>query len=1096
MTCDIKTPEGVRINGSKFLYGGGIQSVSLSVGGLASQQRASVSVVGPDLQTPQAGDLIVIKTDNMPPLNMQVGGYNIKSSAGGATSMTVQCYDLSNELDNLHIVLKEEIDENDFVPDYVQILGTKWGIVPDILKTEAGKEYGVESATPDTTLSDVRHTYEQETEWCPGETEEQKKERIDSRVKSTPGKVLWRATGAAYSFFGGTEETLESALKKRNLLTQGSVLVGQMSNGGAELFDFKGTFRDVIVQYANTMGLQAYWDMTENQVHIAPTTSASVGLSIVRSITNQCEALSVSQSEDFTTTMSVGAIGNFTANYQAESQRDTQSQSRYLEATLLQPKFKYSPCRAKNKEAGARELTELDFSSEDTLKAISAAIMGDKIYAGYALQAGIAAAAPLKDGIINFLYDEMRNIAPSLCSLEMASKANKKVGKSVSVAKLQDLLPLEAEVNKYGDAVNQVLKDYYTPDPADPPKNESAALLTAVEIGDYGGEYGSSDIKNDILAFTNAEAKAGLEGATVEESKESCGGEPKFWNNTPDSAPFKYMGPLMYSASGAGRGVFEYGQIFIKTQAFFDTILNSSGLAGGQDLMMQYLKAIKDFKDRFYVVKQNPKRESRKKGAEGVNIKGDSTKIAGGCEAQSLHVTGRDYGYYLTSEAQGNGLNLDTNQDATKVININPFVPISECGNDTLINLCKTLAMMYLPPDKKLSSVMGLKGDPNSPVAELRAGETGAAVIDFIYALESDSEEPPEGEVTGLELFFNGDGNKADPVRRAEFKNPDDPEINMHLVEVQPQAQELDPRISFLSNVEQREQNGNQNEVVGEATSIGPTQELAETLVQNFNSIMGGLNEERFFEKITSQDDIDPLQFWGLRIYQNAEGDVLNFHGNIPDGFGPKSLQGKPFIPKASFETPDLIAKCWYDVKAANNATTGDPGDFTLTAAVYPKTNCWKSKFDFGVAVNAADLGRDNGDFAKWYANATDAGNVYSKANQNAMKAAMYRQLSKGAVSDETIPTSLSVSFILHEDSNMPRLPKQEEGLESFSISLNGNLTEISVSAGNTLERQARKAMYERAIQNPSTQYRPINIAPDPYSTNTTPKFQSLMRNA
>ena len=132
MTCDIKTPEGVRINGSKFLYGGGIQSVSLSVGGLASQQRASVSVVGPDLQTPQAGDLIVIKTDNMPPLNMQVGGYNIKSSAGGATSMTVQCYDLSNELDNLHIVLKEEIDENDFVPDYVQILGTKWGTVPDL----------------------------------------------------------------------------------------------------------------------------------------------------------------------------------------------------------------------------------------------------------------------------------------------------------------------------------------------------------------------------------------------------------------------------------------------------------------------------------------------------------------------------------------------------------------------------------------------------------------------------------------------------------------------------------------------------------------------------------------------------------------------------------------------------------------------------------------------------------------------------------------------------------------------------------------------------------------------------------------------------
>jgi hypothetical protein len=986
--------------------------------------------------------------------------------------MTVQCYDLSNELDNLHIVLKEEIDENDFVPDYVQILGTKWGTVPDLLKSENGKQYGVESATPDTTLSDVRHTYEQETEWCPGETQEQKKERIDARVKSTPGKVLWKATGAAYSFFGGTEETLESALRKRNLLTQGSVLVGQMSNGGAELFDFKGTFRDVIVQYANTMGLQAYWDMTENQVHIAPTTSASVGLSIVRSITKKCEATSVSQSEDFTTTMSVGAIGNFTANYQAEHQ-DTQTQSRYLEATLLQPKFKYSPCRAKEKGAGERELTEIDFSSDDTLKAISAAIMGDKIYAAYALQAGWSAATPLGPRIGPEIIKETVDGLPA--KIKKLCKAGGK-STTLTTAKVKGMLDTSRMSDDYGGAVNKLLKDYYKPDAGDLQKNPSAAVLAEFDITNYDAD----NTIESLMALDSAKILA----ANSNESKDDCDTTLNGWNNTKANLPYKPMGKF----GEFDDGTFDLGKMFIKTSPFFDTILNSSGLTGGQDLMMQYLKAIKDFKDRFYVVKQNPKTD------RDTNVRGNFTKIAGGCEAQSLHVTGRDYGYYLTSEAQGNGLNLDTNQASTKVININPFVPISECGNDTLINLCKTLAMMYLPPSKKLSSVMGLKGDPKSPVAELKKGETGAAVIDFIYALESDSEEPPEGEVTGLELFFNGDGNKADPVRRAEFKNPDDPEINMHLVEVEPQGQELDPRVSFLANVEQREQNNNQNQVVGEASAMGPTQELADTLVVNLDSTLTTILDGVFGRLTTG---VEPLQFWGLRIYPNEEAtDALNLNGDIPEGFGAEGFVGKPFIPKASFETPDSIAKCWYDVKAANNATTGDPGDFTLTAAVYPTTNCWKSKFDFGVAVNAADLGRDNKDFAKWYANATDAGNVYSKANQNAMKAAMYRQLSKGAVSDETIPTSLSVSFILNEDSNMPRLPKQEEGLESFSISLNGNLTEISVSAGNTLERQARKAMYERAIQNPSTQYRPINIAPDPYSTNTTPKFQSLMRNA
>ena len=869
------------------------------------------------------------------------------------------------------------------------------------------------------------------------------------------------------------EETLESSLKKRNLLTKGSVLVGQMSNGGAELFDFKGTF-----QYANTMGLQAYWDMTENQVHIAPTTSASVGLSIVRSITKKCEATSVSESEDFTTTMSVGAIGNFTANYQAEHQ-DTQTQSRYLEANLLQPKFKYSPCRAKEKGAGQRELTEIDFSSEDVLKAISAAIMGDKIYAAYAFQAGWEAARPFGFRIGSLIIGE--TVSGLTAENRKLCKAGGKSNRLTSV-NVKGMLSTSQMDDSYRDSVNQLLKDYYQPDPLDLLKNPCAAVLSEFRIANFD----TGETTTRLMALDSAKILA----ANSKDNEGECT-ILNGWNNTKANAPYKPMGKFGVGESFHGdavNGTFDLGNLFIKTSPFFDTILNSSGLAGGQDLMMQYLKAIKDFKDRFYVVKQNPKTD------RDTNVKGNFTKIAGGCEAQSLHVTGRDYGYYLTSEAQGNGLNLDTNEDETKVININPFVPISECGNDTLINLCKTLAMMYLPPDKKLSSVMGLKGDPNSPVAEIRAGETGAAVIDFIYALESDSEEPPEGEVTGLELFFNGDGNKADPVRRAEFKKPDDPQINMHLVEVQPQAQELDPRVSFLANVEQREQNNNQNQVVSEASAMGPTQELADTLIVNLNSTLSTICDGALGRLNTG---VEPLQFWGLRLYASEDDtDVLNLHGDIPAGFGAAGFVGKPFIPKVSFQTPDLIAKCWYDVKAANNATTGDPGDFTLTAAVYPKTNCWKSKFDFGVAVNAADLGRDNKDFSNWYANATDAGNVYSKANQNVMKAAMYRQLSKGAVSDETIPTSLSVSFILHEDSNMPKLPKQEEGLESFSISLNGNLTEISVSAGNTLERQARKAMYERAIQNPSTQYRPINIAPDPYSTNTTPKFQSLMRNA
>ena len=90
MSCEIQEIEGVTINGSTKAYGGALQSFSLTMGGLASQIKATATLVGAS-QQPRSGDSIVVNIARRN-FKMQVGGYDVKSDGAGADQMTLQLY--------------------------------------------------------------------------------------------------------------------------------------------------------------------------------------------------------------------------------------------------------------------------------------------------------------------------------------------------------------------------------------------------------------------------------------------------------------------------------------------------------------------------------------------------------------------------------------------------------------------------------------------------------------------------------------------------------------------------------------------------------------------------------------------------------------------------------------------------------------------------------------------------------------------------------------------------------------------------------------------------------------------------------------------
>ena len=513
-----------------------------------------------------------------------------------------------------------------------------------------------------------------------------------------------------------------------------------------------------------------------------------------------------------------------------------------------------------------------------------------------------------------------------------------------------------------------------------------------------------------------------------------------------------------------------------------------------------YLTAIAKFRNRFYVIKED----------------------RATCAGQSVKVAGRSYGYYITSDAQKAPVSFEPEEGHT-VTPLNPFVPIGECSCGELVAMCQTLALMYLPMTKSLDTVMGRRADPDNPVARLAEGGddskyAGVAVIDFIYALESDAEDPPPGEKSGLELLFNGDGANAPPLRRGRVEEDDEPQLVMYLLIADSPENELAdvPQIGFNANAGQREPagggqgGGNQGEFMPMEAVTGPAVQAADEMVINLASTFGGVSKPLAMVCADQGVNDNGISIWGIR--EKYGGKVIDLNGTIPANFfmaqgAPLFGDNEQFIPPAELTAEGLdTIPVWYRVSGAENSFNSQSGEFSITAMVPPSENCWTSKYDFGISVNAADIGRDN-ESASWLATSANMGNSYGFDNRDIMQGYLYKKLRNAAVADKTVAQSRSISYVSTtrfetfrqgESSNADEaeieLPTIAEGLEGIQISINGSQTEVSLTVGNTQQRQASKAMFERMVQSPGTLYRPGGLMPNSFMQGTTPRFQNFMK--
>jgi hypothetical protein len=1133
MDCKIITPQGLKINGSTQAYGGQLQSFSMSLSGLESQIKATVSLVGTSLTPPESGDLVVIEARNMV-LNFQVGGYNLRASATGATTMELSLYDLSNILDNLHLVLREEVPEDGLTPDSVTVIGVKYGPVPEIPKNDEGKDYGIETAQATTTWGDVRAAYERETTWCEGETQEEKESRINDRVTSSTGKTTWIAAGPAYedTWAGTTYHTLQSAL---GTLVEGDFVQGE--------FDFKGTYRDVIMQYCNAMGLQAWWDLEKNVANIAITRSEAEGFEKLSRIAASCDITSATTQVDFTTTFAKGAIGSFTSSNQGENSKDAGKEpSRYLKAYPIKPIFKIRKC-SDDKEA--MPLTEIDFTSSDVLKAIRAT-SHDTLWAAYALQSVVAefeepAEGQNKGASHEEIYNKIIPAAGKLCTKVVAAAATpdgvekERDLEENEFANWKILLPPDTQPEY---SPNKFLQNYFRPGDSSEAGGldfkQCTAALACVAIGDLPPdpdiEGPDPPVPEDqkigvplLWSALNAafeEKEPAEKGKVIKEKKKTE--PPNGWNTETEQDPYKTLGYFVPELDVGG--TFSLGKMFLKPPNYFDSILTNSGLNGATDILKMYLTALYNFKNNFWIVKEDT--------AE--------------CAATSVNVEGRSYGYYITSDAQKSPLQFDEQSDY-ELVALDPFAPLGQCECAPIKDLALALSLIYLKSETWIGEIMGWT---DSSLVDSRNEETeiidgvevvnaldfpGVAVIDFIYALESSGENFKDFDQPkpGLEMLFAKEGWKA-PTRPANWAFDDDPRLKMWVLTHKQGDGVMDlgtgGEWTFQTNPTQRENFGGDNkgqfEVEGQQND--PAIKLAEEMLINLGSTfsfkMTDPNnplKEILSKQLDAEDPCDVDKYspgyslWGLKTHmmcgiadedetlaEEADGEtstLLDLNGTIPKGYmdGTDSVfAGLPFITEAVITPEDALQpwiEVWYTVSGATNSfKSSESGEFTLTAMIPPATNSWTSKFDFGISVNAADIGRFNKQDTSWWANSMDMANSYSGGNRGIMHVALYRKLAQTAVTNDTIAKSDNITFLA--TGNDWEVPTIAEGLENFSISSSGGKTEVTLSVGNTRQREAAKAQYDRMIQFPQPQYRPASFMPSSWTTNASPKFQNFMR--
>lgn len=1020
-TCKIIKSHVIKINDATEAYGGGISNFSITLGGITSQTKASISLVGPELEVPQAGDEIKIKVMDLE-LNMQVGGYSLNTSASGASTLQLNLYDNSNiYLDHNHIVLKEEAPEPTYASN-IYVLGRKVGTIPN----KTLNRYGIRTGDVDTLWGDVRNFFEAFTPFWAGGIDGWKS-KVDSYVRSNAGKTIWRVNQE------GSGTTLVDALG--NILAEGSDLIeGQ--------FDFKGSFRDVISSYCSATSLQAWWDLENDELVIKRTKSQENGLAKLNVIKETCKALSSTETADFTSTFTKGALGSITSSYQGENQKSSgYSVSRYFRAQLLNPTFHYKACRHKNWANKVDKFTALDLESKEVLQAMRAAA-NDTIWGTYVCQSMLSFIPVPNAQVAGANFNNALNVKNITEILRTETFGQDQVNGQAGAANEQ-LENLDWETQFQPDPYtagryNSIVKDYYLAD------NVGAEVANPEAQGFFEATCPARVVPVKFKPFWDI----ALEIAQLADQEKKNGKQKNNgWNNNDDSFPQSKCGSFI-----PDNGQFKDGKLFLLQNLWFDSILGEGGLGAGDDLLKAYLLALYNFYQRFYVVKDDSFLVSaRINDPNGNNV---------------------DYGYYLTSDTQMSPLK-PTSEGDLEPLPLNPLLAVGECGSADIENLAKACAAMYLPKNTNYTETLNR-----------------LAVIDFIYALEQGGKNIPNGQPTSLMKVFEniGAAKNATPLRAQEEEDQEDPTLRMYLIA---RKDERDPLMEPFLKTEGAGRGGkNQNIIAGDSESNilakaceGRIQKLPLSGNPALSQIFGNA-PVKVGNDWKSMSDLE-----GAELYKEKSVELWAMGVPKKDG---REIDLTTELPLATLpEAAKNKIKLWYDVSANSNAVGAEPNEWVVTSATAPQNNpkkYWTSKMDYGVSLNAADVGMDNKSFSEWQATAANAGNLYSISNRSAMKKVLARKVGEAAFSDPTIAKSTSLSIIIGDDETF-ELPTMDEGLEALQINVSGGKTTVSLTVGNSLQRTAMKNIYDRMVQSPSSLYRPGSVIQESL-LNTTPTFQ------
>ena len=547
MSCTIIDPAIIKINGGTSICGGVMSKVSLNFALLAGATTASVTVVqdgATQLTPPVTGDEFTLDIIGMN-LKFIAKGFSMQDSAGAATSLTLNLSDMSHVfLDQNYIALKEEFPNWQSFP-HVDVIGTKIATFPYV---EASAGNATLTLNRDTKWGDIR-TFYNDIEKALREFKDSDgnsyglrltQADIDYQVNAANGKTLWNTNVDPYG-----SDTLASVME--------DVIIGDLPDGE---FDFSGTYRSVLLQLANTLGLVAYWDCEENKAAIPDSFDTEGGLAKLDALSSSCEVIATDEKSDFSTSMSVGAVGSFSSAGPGENQENTQGgkMKKYYSAKLLNPTFYYTPC----KDVGnANAMLKLDLKDPDTLTAMAASF-DDEVYSMYALQSVLhQQSAPtekdLKDTLQEVPLQGRQNIIANL---------NTKWADGVKEE------PFAALYTR-----NVLLSTFYTggeeeAEDAEPADNKCLGIINPFQF-----EFGSN-------------------------LQEAVKAKAKTWNDDEDQAP--------YSVGGEWLGTtFLNGVMFLKGPSALQSILKpEGGLATGTDVFQQYLAAIASFNKRYYVVRE------------------------------------------------------------------------------------------------------------------------------------------------------------------------------------------------------------------------------------------------------------------------------------------------------------------------------------------------------------------------------------------------------------------------------------------------------------------------------------------------------------